>query len=170
MIGNNWASDFETSTTGLEIRYGNGKWAGFKTHRLLAPRLRPYCTPRMAIGLNKPEDLLQLQLIEVMGTQVGWADWFEAQGLRGIQLPSRHSVDSFSFSVPMTVNNLGACLSYEEFCTSGPLAQALIRPFPEEVQTPDSYYLTYREEHQLSSNEMLFLQWLLDSLPNSDQS
>lgn len=168
IIGNNWASDFETSTTGLEIRYGSGEWPGYKSHRLFAPRLRPYCSPQMATELKNPEDLLQQPLIEVMGTQVGWDDWFEAQGLRGIKPPVLHRVDSASYSVPMAANNFGVCLIYEEYCTCGALAQALTSPFSEFVETPSNYYLSYRQENQLSPTEIIFVQWLLESLPGSD--
>jgi len=165
MTGNNWPGDFETSTVGLGIRFGTGKWPGVKTHRLFTPELRPYCTPRVAASIKKPEDLLQHPLIEVMGTLTGWDNWFAAQGISDRPYNFLNRVDSAAFSVSMAASNFGICLTYAEFSTSNTFSKALVYPIPNAVETPDSYYLTYDDEHQLTPVEALFQEWLLERFP-----
>lgn len=163
-LGTNWSTDFDISTAELEIRYGQGDWPGFTTHRLVTPRLRPYCTPINAKRMRVPADLEALPLLDVIGTPIGWSQWLDQHGLAKLAERPRQYMDSHATAVTMAANGFGVCLIYDELMQQGVLAEQLVAPFAESIATDASYYLCYQGDKSLSSASRVFRDWLLSAL------
>ncbi|WP_133011332.1 LysR family transcriptional regulator [Marinomonas flavescens] len=160
-LGTNWESDFERSTTELEIRYGSGDWSGFEAYPLITPNLRPYCSAENAKRLRSPEDLVCLPLLEVIGAKQGWDSWLTKMGLSSLMDLPRHYTDSHASAVSMAANGCGICLMYDEMMQEGVLAKQLVAPFMDSIETKGNYYLCYRKGLPLSAASTVFCDWLL---------
>lgn len=163
-LGTNWSSDFDISTAELEIRYGTGSWSGFTAERLVTPVLRPYCGVENTRWLRKPEDILSMTLLDVIGTPKGWEAWCEHYGLDIQQARSLQYMDSHGTAVTMAANGLGMCLMYDELMQTGVLASQLTAPFSESITTEGSYYLCYKSNTTLSQGARYFVDWLLEEV------
>ena len=158
-IGTNWSSDFEISTAQIEIRYGTGFWQGFEAIRLVTPRLRPYCSTDIAKRLRQPSDLALFPLLDVIGTPAGWSQWLKAMTLDSIH--ANQFMDSHAVAAAMAANGFGLCLMYDELMTQGAIAEQLVAPFMDYIDTQGSYYLCYRSDQELSKASVIFRDWLL---------
>jgi len=162
--GTNWATDFDISTATLEIRYGSGSWPGLESFALITPKLRPYCTADNAKRIREPADLATLPLLDVVGTPQGWDHWFEHMGLDTSTLQTRQSMDSHATAATIAANGAGVCLMYDELMQQGLLAEQLVAPFVDSIDTEGSYYLCYQRDKTLSAASRLFKEWLLGSV------
>jgi LysR family glycine cleavage system transcriptional activator len=160
-IGTNWSSDFNISTAQLEIRYGTGQWPGFTSWPLITPKLRPYCTLENAKRIRQPQDLAQFVLLDVIGTPTRWADWLKSMSLDSLK-PHQY-IDSHATAVSMAANGFGVCLMNDELMTQGILAEQLVAPFLDYIDTTGSYYLCYKSDVELSKVSCIFRDWLLSS-------
>ena len=167
--GSNWATDFGISTAQLEIRYGLGNWSGFESFELVQPRLRAYCTAENAKKIRQAEDIVHLPLLEVIGTPQGWDKWFDVMSLRNFKSQNRQYMDSYATAAMMSANGAGICLMYDELMKEGFLADQLVSPFINSIDTDASYYLCHRSDRSLSIAASLFKEWLLKSIANQHQ-
>jgi len=163
-LGTNWATDFDISTAELEIRYGQGNWPGFEAMPLVSPQLRPWCSTTLARRIRQPEDLLQLPLLDVIGTPQGWDGWLSAMGLDAQQALPRQYMDSHATAVTMAANGFGVCLSYDVLMQQGVLAEQMVAPFTQAIETEGNYYLCHQTDKPLSAASEIFRRWLLDTV------
>lgn len=158
----NWDMDFDISTTELEIRYGSGNWSGFECFPLVKSTLRPYCTAAHAKHIREPADLVNMTLLDVIGTPQGWTQWLEQVQLGHLQGQNRQYMDSHATAVTMAASGMGICLMYDELMQEGVWAKQLVAPaFLESMDTEGSYYLCYQADKELSVASNLFKEWLL---------
>ena len=134
LVHANWDNEFNRSPADITIMHGNGDWPGMQLHPLFTPKLKPYCSPKLADQLSEPSDLLSLPLLEVLGTRQGWQA------------------------------GLGVFLGYPDFFTGQLSNQKLIAPFDICLETEDNYYLTYPKGKPLSKSATVFNEWLLREL------
>lgn len=168
-LGTNWSTDFDISTAELEIRYGNGNWAGYEAFPLISPELRPYCTSQNAKRLRSPSDLEGLPLLEVIGTPQGWDSWLEKMQLEHLIDQPRHYTDSHASAVTMAANGFGICLIYDDMMQDGVLAKELVAPFIDSIPTEGNYYLCYQSDSELSQASRVFRDWLLNQVSVPEQ-
>jgi LysR family glycine cleavage system transcriptional activator len=164
--GSNWAADFKISTAQLEIRYGSGDWAGFESFELVRPKLRAYCTVENAKIINSLEDIVNFSLLEVIGTPQGWDKWIDEMGVKELSKNKSHArqyMDSYATAAMMSANGAGICLMYDELMQEGILADKLVPPFADSIDTEGTYYLCHRSDKALSVAARLFKEWLLSN-------
>ncbi len=165
LIHSNWDSDFFRDTPDLAIINGNGEWPGLTLQPLLIPELKPYCSPHVARLLNDPIDLLSLPLLDVVGINTGWPQWFEAVGINPDSTNVLyHKMDNALTAMLMAESGLGVTLGYPEFFADQYIKHKLQAPFEASVQTRDNYFLAYPEGKPLSKSAMLFSEWLIQEL------
>ncbi|WP_027857588.1 LysR substrate-binding domain-containing protein [Marinobacterium jannaschii] len=164
IVNANWDSEFTAMPADLAIRHGLGSWPGLSNHRLVKPRMRPFCSPRVAERLSTGSDLLHQPLIEIMGNHENWNDWFSSLGIEVIDRGIRHQVDSAAIAVNMAANDFGVCLSYDSLMEGMVREGKLIAPFDAYMQTVDSFYLSYRQEYPLAKSAAVFRDWLLEDM------
>ncbi|MEH6578712.1 MAG: LysR family transcriptional regulator [Amphritea sp.] len=160
----NWESEFNAVPSDLSIIHGKGDWPGVTAYPLFKPRLKPYCSKRLAKQLSDPVDLLSQPLIEVTGNRQGWLDWFEQSGVSGTESILRHKVDSVAMAVSMSEYGLGAFLSYEGFVSGSDVKYDLMAPFELSMDTDDNYFLVHPEGRPLSKSAAVFCEWLFEEI------
>lgn len=79
-------ADLQGGEADVAIRYGRGRYPGLRSERLLSDEAFPVCTPGLARGLQRPDDLRGMVLLhdEVRGAHGGWAAWLAAAGARRV--------------------------------------------------------------------------------------
>lgn len=159
--GSNWSSDYDISTADIEIRYGSGSWAGFDSFSLVQGQLRPYCTIEVAKQIKEHTDLQQHILLEVIGTPSGWEHWLKSNDMTVFKSHQYQLMDSHVTATMMAVNGAGICLMYDDLMQEGVLADQLVAPFPEVIDTKGGYYLCHRSDRTLSDASRLFKHWIL---------
>ena len=164
LFGMNWEADAPPSSAELEIRYGSGNWPTYHARRLLSRGLRPYCAASLAGRLQEDGGLLDLPLIDVLGTPNGWNDWLarHPQGEAG-DAP-RYLVDSYAIAAGMAVEGAGVCLLNDELVNGSCLHSSLVAPFKEGIECMASYYLIKLHEKPLSGAAQAFHDWLLKEI------
>jgi len=162
-LGSNWPTDYVTSTAELEVRYGSGNWAGFDSFALVKGELRPYCSKSIVDKIESPADLEDFILLDVMGTPSGWEHWLKSKKLSFDRSYQYQLMDSHVTAVVMAANGAGVCLMYDELMAQGVLADQLVPPFVDRVETKGSYYLCHRSDRRLSDASRIFKHWLLEN-------
>src|SRR6266567_8021136 len=57
--------DFAREDVDIAVRHGDGHWPGLHETRLCAEHLFAVCSPKLAVGLRRPNDLLNLPLLHL---------------------------------------------------------------------------------------------------------
>lgn len=161
IINANWDSEFTAGSAELSLRHGSGDWPELDFTRLIAPRLRPYCSPQIAAQIHSREDVLNWPLLNVIGNQQNWHAWLAHYGLEQTDPSKIHKMDSAATAVAMAVGNCGLCLSYDEVVRPQITSGQLVAPLDDYVGSSESYYLTHRQDSPLSKAAQVFKQWLL---------
>lgn len=160
----NWDNEYSGMSTDLTIRHGRGNWPDHSTYCLVTPKLRPFATPDLAATLNKPEDLLDIALIDVLGNHQQWDDWLHSAGVQANLSGIRHQVDTAAAAVSLAKYGGGVCLGYDELLSQEVADKQLIPVFSHYVDTVDSYYLGYNQNRPLTQAAQLFKDWLCGQL------
>ena len=74
-------SDFDSAQVDLDIRYGLPVWEGVKVVPIYQERLLPLASPEFIKqhNIKKPEDLINLPLINSSVNILQWNDWFASR-------------------------------------------------------------------------------------------
>jgi LysR family glycine cleavage system transcriptional activator len=164
----NWNTDRLAMSNDLIIDHGRGAWRNREVHRLLTPKLRPFCSPEIKQKLHNGMDLGDFSLIDIIGNQQQWGDWLKETGLVIPSRSIRHQVDTMATAAQLARLGVGMFLSYDELLEDDIRNGALIAPFDRYIDTVDSYYLTHDNDKPLSKTAELFKNWLLSLLGGQD--
>jgi LysR family transcriptional regulator, glycine cleavage system transcriptional activator len=164
IFGMNWEAEAPPSSAELEIRYGSGNWPSFQARCLLSREIRPYCSVTMANRLRDTGSLLDLPLIDVLGTPNGWSDWLSRYSPGAADGSHQFYVDSYTIAASMAIENVGVCLLNDELVQGSYLHQFLMSPFRESIECQASYFLIKLHERPLSGVAQAFHDWLLKEL------
>ena len=166
----NWNTESIGLSADLTIGHGKGHWPNMHSECLITPKLRPFCSPRLASQLHSIDDLQQLPLIDILGNHQQWEDWFKVTNLNAApRIPVSHQVDTAAAAVALAVNDGGVLLSYDELLADDLARGQLVAPFDVYVDTVDSYFLIYNKERPLSKAAELFKDWLKTIKPKQNQ-
>lgn len=108
--------DYAERSGVLDIRFGNGTFAGRQADRLTRETLTPMAAPDLA----KRMDWTQLPMLNVVGAREMWGEWFAAARMMPAIGPS-HKFDSFVTALEAAKQGAGVLLG------SRPLADAALR-------------------------------------------
>lgn len=105
-------SDFELGMVDIDIRYGHASWPHFHVEPIFEERIMPLASPGFLEmhTIRKPEDLIDVPLIQSTINVVQWRDWFLSRGV--CVAPSRfaYSFDRAAMAMEAAVQGLGvAC-------------------------------------------------------------
>lgn len=156
------------------IRAGAGDWPGLAKHLLMPITYTPMLSPRLlakAGGLDRPEDLLKLPLIDPQDTW--WGDWFTAAGLPAPDLSrcTEMQVQTQYLAGSAALAGQGVAILTPRFFAGQLAAGSLVQPFPLVRQSPDNYWLVYPEARRRSAKIRAFRDWLLAAIgPEAEDS
>jgi LysR family glycine cleavage system transcriptional activator len=164
LISSVWNEEAGSEAVDLDIRYGNGKWAGLKSNRLTREALQPVCSPGFpeANGLRVPADLVSHTLIHVLGYKEGWALWLNRAGIKQAPVAPGLQCDTSLMAFELAAQGTGVALGRTSMVAGELKSGRLIAPFELAVPVEEGFYLVSRETAQNGREASEFRDWILD--------
>ncbi len=165
-------SDFGLGPADLDIRYGRPNWPDLVVEPLFEESILPLASPAFIRQhrLKRPEQLLELPLIQSNVNVVQWTDWFAAVGDR--RAPERFSLrfDRAQMALEAAVQGLGVAL--ESAVMAAPyLADGRLRPIfgYERSVRVKAHFAVYPARHARRAPVEAFLAWVHGQAARSGQ-
>ena len=156
-------SDFELGRTDIDIRYGIPNWQNLVIEPLFEEKILPLASPAFieAHGLERPEHLLRVKLIQSNVSVVQWTDWF--QKFTKLRAPERFAVrfDRAQMSLDAATLGLGVALESATIA-GGHLAEGKLRPvfgFDKAIKVK-AHFMVYPARHGKRRAVEQFLAWI----------
>lgn len=156
-------SDFALGQADIDIRYGVPQWPDLEVEPLFEERIVPVASPAFIREhrLKRPEQLLQLPLIQSNVSVVQWPDWFSAHADR--RAPDRYAVrfDRAQMALDAATQGLGVAL--ESATIAGQhLADGKLRAVfgLEKAVRIKAHFAVYPARHAKRAPVEAFLTWL----------
>lgn len=156
----------------LWIRFGAGRYPGFRAELLFRPVYTPVCSPRLLrakLPLRQPADLRYHHLIHDDTIEEGhqratWADWLQAAGVaEGEAIPGLHFADP-GLAIAAAIDGLGVALVPRPMVTAELADGRLAAPFERGIVATVGYYLVMPAALADSPAVAAFRSWLLDEV------
>lgn len=159
-------SDFETEVIDLDLRYGDGGWAGLYSSCFLYDFILPMCSPSYLEQLktvsNDPrEQLLSARLIESSKAYFRWDYWLPRNGIQGARMTYPFRLDRSSMSVQLAKDGAGVVLESTTIAFDD-LAQGLLVPISTEFDVIEfpGYWLVCPSRHMNRRAVRHFSDWI----------
>lgn len=152
---------FEEGGPDLAVRYGPGHWPGLSAHHLMDDAMFPVASPRLpgVDAIREPRQIPSLPLISDL-TQQGWRDWFQAAGVRGVELPAMHSFSDSSDAMRAAAEGIGAALARRHLALDWLQRGELVRLPGPTMKARFSYYVVYPAHRQPAPAAVKFIDWI----------
>ncbi|WP_102961255.1 LysR family transcriptional regulator [Mangrovicella endophytica] len=159
---NNNRVDIAAEGLDYAIRFGRGAWQAVDALPLFEAPLSALCTPHLAAGLKRPQDLAERTLLRSYRSEE-WPEWFRAAGIATAPPPGGGIVfDSSLAMVEAALQGAGVALApplmFARQIASGQLHQ----PFAIYAGT-GRYWLTRLQTKGLTPAMRAFHNWLLEA-------
>ncbi|MGB1239584.1 MAG: LysR substrate-binding domain-containing protein [Pseudomonadales bacterium] len=161
--------DEQQKDADMEIRYGQGNWRGFKSHRLSYDELMPVCSPDYFGAQSselQPPVLEKSTLLHVIGYKEGWGHWLTKTGHPDLEAAHGIQLDTLISALELATYGQGVALGrtslVEKFLEDG----RLIAPFEQSVTTDEAFYLASPDNQYEHPNAEIFRTWLIDQVPH----
>lgn len=155
-----WGSEASEADASLIIRFGRKAMMPDSALRLRKEYAYPVCAPTLKVHR---EHLAGYPLFDCAGMLSNWETWLESTGRSLPSLPSSKAVNiATTFVVSMTAAERGGGLSMShDSLAEDALAQGrLIRPFPEQVEMTEAYFLIDPGDSRATPATRAFSDWL----------
>ncbi len=156
-------SDFALGQADIDIRYGVPQWPDLVVEPLFEERIVPLASAAFIREhrLKRPEQLLELPLIQSNISVVQWPDWFSAQ--TDLRAPERFAVrfDRAQMALDAATQGLGVAL--ESATIAGQhLSEGKLRPVfgLDKAVKLKAHFAVYPERHARRPAVEAFLAWL----------
>ena len=151
-----WAEHLSADRTDIDIRFGDGKWAGFDSELLMNDSAILVCSPSLADQPTSGE------LIHVMGLEDMWSRYFRLSGGTENPVPGGINVDTSLAAMEMAANGNGAAIVLDCFAATYLQSGRLVSPTDLAIPVKQSHYLLMPENESRHRPEiMAFRNWLL---------
>lgn len=144
------------------IRYGEGTWPGLEASKLLSVRFHPVCSAEFlrAHPMAQLTDLYSVPLLGHTHPLWSWSHWFYTLGLpppanRGMMF------DDSSLMLDVAAAGAGVALARDILVEEDLRSGRLVRPLPDDVESPWSYFFVWRADGPRLSRTLFLRDWLL---------
>jgi LysR family transcriptional regulator, glycine cleavage system transcriptional activator len=161
IVSSVWNDEFDPERYDLDIRYGLGKWPGFKADQVSWEVLEPMCLPSVAARLKVPDDLAGERLLHVLGYQEGWGTWLAAAGAKRVDAGSGAHVDTSLMAFELAANGGGVALGRTSMAAKELVSGRLVRPFDLAVAVREAFFLLMPQLGMAHPDAAVFRDWLL---------
>jgi LysR family transcriptional regulator, glycine cleavage system transcriptional activator len=164
LISSVWNEDSGSEAFDLDIRYGDGNWAGVTSERLTREALQPVCSPKLLKDgrLKTPGDLMNHALIHVLGYKEGWALWLKRAGVKAMSAVSLQC-DTSLMAFELAAEGAGVALGRTSMLAKDLNSGRLAAPFELSAPIEEGFHVIWRESGLQQSNAGQFKDWLLDT-------
>lgn len=168
-------SDFVHSDVDIEIRYGTGDWPGLYVVPLIAERITPLLSPRLAGRARRrmtASEVAKLPLIHSERSLLSWTAWFDAHHVTNYNVARGLRFDRGYLSVQAAVDGLGVALESTVFAERDLDRGALVAPFLEREDTRpvSAHYLVCPLQHLRLTKVRRFHDWIVRMARESDEA
>lgn len=156
-------SDFALGQADIDIRYGVPQWPELEVEPLFEERVVPLASPAFIREhrLKRPEQLLELPLIQSNVSVVQWSDWFAA--FTDLRAPERFAVrfDRAQMSLDAATQGLGVALE-SATNAAGHVAEGRLRAVfgLDKAVKVKAHFAVYPARHAKRPPVEAFLSWL----------
>jgi len=170
--------DLRASDMDAAIRFGDGRYPGLVTTRLMGDFVVPACSPTLLAQLGPPRnvaDLARLPLLhdaptETDGSGSGWSAWLAYVGHDQVRLVAGMRLSQANLAIEAAVRGLGVALvrwtlAEEEFANG-----RLVRAWPHAAPTAYSYYFVCRSDALANVRICAFRDWLAACCSESERA
>lgn len=162
--------DFAREDVDAAIRFGDGKWPGLQSWRVILPTYTALLSPKLIKGAKpeQPSDLQRLPLLVEADDNVDWRAWFEAAG--ATWRPHRRMVefDTTQMAVQAAIEGLGVALGPPEYFAEELESGRLIQPFEVYIRTYEAFFLVCPSGRADEPKILAFREWILAEAAKSE--
>lgn len=156
-------SDFESAQVDLDIRYGLPVWEGVKVVPIYQERLLPLASPEFIkqYNIKKPEDLINLPLINSSVNILQWNDWFASRKIDYIPPQYAYRFERTFMALEAAVQGLG--VAFDSSFMADRLIQAgtLVPIFKTEWSLKvEAHHMVFPSRHMHRPEVMNFIEWV----------
>ncbi len=152
------------------IRYGDGRYPGFRVERLFMPEYTAVCSPallRAKRPLRTPADLRYHLLIHddtipLPRERPSWAEWLQKVGVTGVDASAGPHFTDSGLAIAAAADGLGVALLSRPLVAGEIAAGRLVAPFDTAINRNFGYFLVTRPESSGQPAVEAFRTWLLE--------
>ncbi|WP_332674322.1 transcriptional regulator GcvA [Aromatoleum sp.] len=160
----------------LWIRFGSGRYPGYRTDWLFEPEYTAVCCPallRAKIPLRQPADLQRHNLIyddtvPDSRERPTWVQWLEAAGVPVVRPEAGLHFSDSGLAIAAALDGLGVALLSKPLVAAEVAAGRLVVPFDICVRRRFAYYVVTPEATAESPTVAAFRAWLLDEVRDAN--
>ena len=150
-----WAEHLAPDHTDVDIRFGDGKWAGYDSELLMNDSAILVCSPAQS---GRPTEGA---LYHVMGLEDMWRRYFRLTGADNAPDPTGISVDTSLAAMELAASGNGAAIVLKAFAEPYLRSGRLVAPTDLEIPVKQSHYLLTPENEPRHRPEFIaFKTWL----------
>jgi LysR family glycine cleavage system transcriptional activator len=130
----------------LEIFIGADGQTDVNADQLLTSTITPVCSPQLLEQRGRPTepaDLLEFDLIHILGYEDDWHRWFRRNGVKQVRVPDGLSVDSSLIAIEAVQRGEGVMLGRRPFIDYLVESTELVEVFSESCHLYSVYYLRH---------------------------
>lgn len=148
------------------LRYGAGDYGDVDRTRLAVEHIGPVCTPALAEGLRRPEDLaghvlLHDEVLRDHPGRIGWRRWLAAAGAAGIAPDAGPRFSHAHMALEAALAGQGVALGRSTLVRRDLAAGRLVRPFALQLESALSYWFLTPRGAAPTPEVRAFRDWLL---------
>lgn len=157
-----------TEEADIAIRFGTGRYPGFRADQLLPVSVTAMCSPRLINGehpLRTPDDLRHHTLLKDDAAYfaedgLDWDVWLKAAGASGVDTSRGLQFSHSALALEAAADGLGVVLGNPMLAAADLAAGRLVIPFALSLPSSFAYYLVSAEECCDRPDVVAFRDWL----------
>ena len=157
-------ADLDHSDVDLAIRMGPGHWPGVSADHLMDQYIFPVCSPALAKGLKRREDLARVPILQDRSAMFTWDTWLEPEGLSGLVLQEGSVYSDAALCLQAAIAGQGVFLAWPTLADYAIASGQLVAPFPGRHKTGLAYWLVTSPRKRRTAKLRAFEAWLREEL------
>jgi LysR family glycine cleavage system transcriptional activator len=170
MAGPAEMAEFRKDDVDMAVRFGRGRYPGFRVDKLFPVSIVPMCSPELLAGdkpLRRPEDLrhhtlLHDDILALDDRRPDWSMWLEAAGVDGVDARRGQYFNHTALALEAAMKGQGVVLSIKTLALSDLAAGRLVIPFDLDIALEFAYYVVCPKATAGQPKIVAFRQWLLE--------
>ncbi|MDQ2696696.1 MAG: transcriptional regulator GcvA [Pseudomonadota bacterium] len=158
---------FQRNGIDVAIRFGRGRYPGFRVDKIFAVTVVPMCSPALLHGdqpLRAPDDLRHHTLLHddtPYEGRPGWEQWLKAAGVKGVDAGRGVHFNHTLLALEAAMDGQGVVLSLRNLAADDLARGRLVVPFDISLPLEYAYYLLCPETTAGQPKIVAFRDWLL---------
>lgn len=161
--------DVRDEVADVSIRFGAGRYPGYRADKLLSVSYVPVCSPRLLEGVNplrRPEDiqhhtLLHDDAIPDAAERPGWDEWLRAARVEGVNVSRGPHFNNSMLALEAAADGVGVALGMRPLVAADIASGRLAAPFELSLPSSFAYFLVCAEAIADRPKVAAFRDWLV---------